>query len=149
MPDIPEQPDLLPKGGVGPKTMDGVRVNVRVSIGYMKGWNQDIGCVAWDNRMEDLATFEISRAQIWQWLHHNVTLDDGTEVTEELVSRVFAEELEVIEEEAREFFADAPDDVVDAQVERFRQAAADAEAIFTEDDMRPFLAMASDLYGVA
>ena len=147
IPDLPERPDLLPQGGVGPKTLDGIRVNVRVSIGYMKGWNQDLGSVAWDNRMEDLATFEISRAQIWQWLHHNVTLDDGTDVTEALVRRIFEEELEKIVEEARGFFADAPDDVVDAQVERFRQAAADAEAIFTEDEMRPFLAQASELYG--
>ena len=147
MPDIPEQPDLLPKGGVGPKTMDGLRVNVRVSIGYMKGWNQDIGCVAWDNRMEDLATFEISRAQTWQWLHHGVTLDGGEKVTKDLIHSVFEEELATIEDEARTFFANASDDVIEAQVERFRQAAADAEAIFTEDDMRPFLAMASDLYG--
>ena len=148
LPDVPEQPDLLPKGGVGPKTLDGLRVNVRVSIGYMKGWNQDIGCVAWDNRMEDLATFEISRAQTWQWLHHGVTLDDGQTVTKELIHEVFEEELATIEAEARDFFSGAPDDVVEAQVKRFRQAAADAEAIFTEDEMRPFLAMASDLYGV-
>jgi malate synthase len=149
IPDVPDQPDLLPKGGVGPKTVDGgIRVNVRVSIGYMKGWNQDIGCVAWDNRMEDLATFEISRAQIWQWLYHNVELDDGTVVTPELVSRVFEEELETIVDEAREFFAGQPEEVVEKQVERFRQAAEDAERIFLEEDMRPFLACASELYGV-
>jgi Malate synthase len=147
IPDVPNRPDLLPQGEVGPKTIDGIRVNVRVSIGYMKGWNQDLGCVAWDNRMEDLATFEISRAQTWQWLHHNVTLDDGTEVTEDLVARVFDEELEKIVEEAREFFGDAPPEVVEEQVQRFQQAAADAQAIFTEDEMRPFLAQASELYG--
>jgi malate synthase len=148
MPDIPEQPDLLPKGGVGPKTLDGIRVNVRVSIGYMKGWNADIGAVAWDNRMEDLATFEISRAQIWQWLRHGVTLDDGTAVTTELIGRIFEEELEKIEDEAREFFASYGEDAVKTHVERFRTAAADAERIFTEDAMRPFLACESELYGV-
>ena len=148
IPDIPDQPDLLPKGGVGPKTLDGIRVNVRVSIGYMKGWNQDIGCVAWDNRMEDLATFEISRAQIWQWLHHGVTLDDGTEVTRDLVSEVFAEELETIEDEARAFFEGQPEEVVQKQIERFRQAAQDAEHIFTEPEMRPFLTCASELAGI-
>jgi malate synthase len=148
IPDIPDRPDLLPKGDTGPKTIDGIRVNVRVSIGYMKGWNQDIGAVAWDNRMEDLATFEISRAQIFQWLRHNVTLDDGTDVTRDLVSRIFDEELEKIESETREFFADHPDEVIDEQVERFRKAAADAEAIFTEETMRPFLACESELYGV-
>jgi malate synthase len=149
MPDIPEQPDLLPQGGVGPKTLDGIRVNVRVSIGYMKGWNQDLGCVAWDNRMEDLATFEISRAQIWQWLHHGVELDDGTAVTRELVGRIFDEELQKIEDEAREFFADYGEDAVQKQVDRFRQARSDAEMIFTEPAMRPFLACQSELFGYA
>jgi malate synthase len=147
IPDLPDRPDLLPQGGVGPKTLDGLRVNVRVSIGYMKGWNQGLGCVAWDNRMEDLATFEISRAQTWQWLHHNVTLDDGTAITDDLVSRIFDEELETIVEEARGFFADAPDNVVEEQVRRFHEAAADAQAIFTEPEMRPFLTMSSELYG--
>jgi len=146
IPDIPERPDLLPQGDVGPKTLDGLRVNVRVSIGYMKGWNQGLGCVAWDNRMEDLATFEISRAQTWQWLHHGVTLDDGTTVTESLVARIFDEELEKIVEEARDIFGDAPDEVAEEQVRRFRQAAADAQSIFTEDEMRPFLAQKSELY---
>ncbi|PEN13995.1 malate synthase A [Longibacter salinarum] len=148
IPDIPEQPDLLPKGGVGPKTVDGIRVNVRVSIGYMKGWNSDIGAVAWDNRMEDLATFEISRAQTWQWLHHSVTLDDGTEVTKELIHRIFEEELEKIEAEARDFFASYGEDAVETHVQRFRKAAKDAERIFTEDAMRPFLACESELFGV-
>ena len=148
IPDIPDQPDLLPKGDVGPKTIDGIRVNVRVSIGYMKGWNQGLGCVAWDNRMEDLATFEISRAQIWQWLHHNVELDDGTAVTRDLIRRIFDEELATIEEEARGFFAGQPDAVIEKQIERFRQAREDAERIFTEETMRPFLACASELHGV-
>ena len=149
MPDIPAKPDLLPKGGVGPKTLDGIRVNVRVSIGYMKGWNSDIGAVAWDNRMEDLATFEISRAQIWQWLRHGVTLDDGTPVTEELISTIFEEELEKIEAEAREFFESYGEDAVETHVGRFRKAAEDAERIFTEDEMRPFLSCESELYGHA
>ena len=147
IPDLPDRPDLLPKGGVGPKTLDGLRVNVRVSIGYMKGWRQDLGCVAWDHRMEDLATFEISRAQTWQWLHHEVTLDDNTVVTKSVVRRIFDEELEKIVEETREFFADAPEEVIEEQVDRFRRAAADAQAIFTEEEMRPFLAQASELYG--
>lgn len=148
IPDIPEQPNLLPNGGVGPKTLDGLRVNVRVSIGYMKGWNQDLGCVAWDNRMEDLATFEISRAQTWQWLHHEITLDGGRTVTKALIQRIFDEELEKIVEQARDVFADASEEDIEEQVHRFRRAAADAQAIFTEDEMRPFLAQASELYGV-
>jgi malate synthase len=148
LPDIPDRPDLLPKGDVGPKTLDGLRVNVRVSIGYMKGWNEGLGCVAWDHRMEDLATFEISRAQTWQWLHHGVTLDDGTAVTRALVGRIFDEELATIEDEARAFFDEASGEAVTQQLDAFRQARADAERIFTEASMRPFLTCASELHGV-
>ena len=141
-PDLPDRPDLLPTDD-GPKTLDGIRVNVRVSIGYMKGWNQDLGAVAWDHRMEDLATFEISRAQTWQWLHHEATLDDGQPVTPALVRQIFDEEEEKILDEAREFF---DGDAAEEQVEAFRQARRDAEAIFLEDDFRPFLATASPLF---
>ena len=80
VPHLPEEPDLMPKG-TGPRTMDGLRTNVRVGIAYLKGWNDDVGCVAWDDLMEDLATLEISRAQTWQWLRHLVTLHCGTMVT--------------------------------------------------------------------
>ena len=145
-PDIPERPDLLPKK-TGPRTLDGIRVNVRVSIGYMKGWLQDLGAVAWDNRMEDLATFEISRAQTWQWLHHGVELDDGTSVTPDLVRRIFDEELATIQDEARGFFAGRPDDVIDAQVQRFAAAKDIAAHIFLEEDFRPFLCCASNRVG--
>ncbi len=146
IPDIPERPDLLPRAE-GPKTLDGVRVNVRVSIGYMKGWLQDLGAVAWDHRMEDLATFEISRAQTWQWLHHGITLDDGTAVTPDLVRRVFDEELEKIVDEARQFFEGKGEDVVREQVRRFREARDVAERIFTEEAFRPFLTCHSDRVG--
>lgn len=146
VPDIPDRPDLLPRPE-GPKTLDGVRVNVRVSIGYMKGWLQDLGAVAWDDRMEDLATFEISRAQTWQWLHHRISLDDGTEVTPALVGRIFDEELEKIVEEARAFFEGEDEDVVREQVDRFREAREVAERIFTEEEFRPFLTCHSDRVG--
>ena len=143
IPDIPDNPDLMPKA-TSPKTLDGIRVNVRVSIGYMKGWIQDMGAVGWDNRMEDLATFEISRAQTWQWLHHGITLDDGTAVTPELVRQVFDEELAKIVAEAEDFFADYPTKVRDEHVERFRQAREDAQAVYLEKSFRPFLACSSD-----
>ena len=143
MPDIGERPDLLPKA-TGPRTMDGVRVNVRVAMGYVQGWNLDIGCVAWDDRMEDLATLEISRAQLWQWLHHRVVLDDGTPVTPDLVNRVFSEELEKILEEVHTMMKGKPEEAIAKQVARFRQARIDAEAIFVADEFRPFLSVSSD-----
>lgn len=83
--------DILPVGE-GPYTLQGLRTNIRVGIAYMHGWNQDLGCVAFDNLMEDLATLEISRAQTWQWLHHEIVLDEGLRVTKELVLKLFQEE---------------------------------------------------------
>jgi len=126
-------------------TLEGVRKNVRVGIAYVKGWNQDIGCVAWDDLMEDLATLEISRAQTWQWLHNAVVLDDGVQVTRELVQQIFTEELQRIEDEIREFMQGAGEEAVEAELARYRQAKDDACAIFTEDEFRPFLKMSSDL----
>ena len=144
IPDIEDQPELLPQA-TPPLTLEGVRKNVRVGIAYVKGWNQDIGCVAWDDLMEDLATLEISRAQTWQWLHNAVMLDDGIAVTKELVQRVFEEELQRIVEEIREFMLGVDEEAVETELSRYRQAKEDACAIFTEDDFRPFLKMRSDL----
>lgn len=93
--ELTKNPDLLPKSD-GPKTLNGLRQNLRVGIAYQQGWNHGVGCVAFENLMEDLATLEISRAQVWQWLHHKVVLDDGTFVTRELITRLFDEELEKI-----------------------------------------------------
>jgi len=145
-PDIEMQPDLMPQG-TGPRTMAGLRKNVRVGIGYMKGWNQDIGAVAWDNLMEDLATLEISRAQTWQWLHHGITLDDGPKVTRDLVYKVFEEELNNIIQEVRDLMDGAPAGAIEDEVARFREAASDAQILFAEKNMRPFLACASERLG--
>ncbi|MEM9997360.1 MAG: malate synthase A [Bacteroidota bacterium] len=147
IPDLPARPDLLPKSD-GPKTMAGLRTNVRVGIAYMKGWNQDIGCVAWDNLMEDLATLEISRAQTWQWLYQGIFLDEGPQVTKALVLSIFSQELAQIKEEIGDGMAGQPEAVVAAELERYEQAARDAAAIFAEDSMRDFLATRSDLTGV-
>ncbi len=144
IPDIEEHPEMLPEA-TPPLTLEGVRKNVRVGIAYVKGWNQDIGCVAWDDLMEDLATLEISRAQTWQWLHNAVVLDDGVRVTREFVQQIFTEELQRIEEEIREFMQGAGEEAVEAELARYRQAKDDACAIFTEDEFRPFLKMSSDL----
>lgn len=77
----------------GPKTEAGLRQNVAVGIGYVEAWLRGQGCVPLFNLMEDAATAEISRTQVWQWLHHGSTLDDGRTVTTELVDSVIAEEL--------------------------------------------------------
>lgn len=144
--DLPARPDLLPVG-TGPRTMEGLRTNVRVGIAYLKGWNQDIGCVAWDDLMEDLATLEISRAQVWQWRRHAVRLEDGETVSDALLHRVFAEEAERILAEIGEAMAGAPPQAREAELGRYREAAREAEAVFLEKDMRPFLALRSPLAG--
>ena len=143
-PDFDFYPDLLPVS-TPPRTMAGLRTNVRVGIGYMNGWNQGIGCVAWDDLMEDLATLEISRAQTWQWLAHQVDLDDGTPVTEELVRRTFEEELARIRLEVEEQMRGAAAELVESVQAGFEQAASDAAEIFTRKELAPFLAEASEL----
>jgi malate synthase len=62
-------------------------------LGYVEAWLRGIGCVPLFNLMEDAATAEISRAQLWQWVHHHATLDDGRPVTEALVNEVIENEL--------------------------------------------------------
>ena len=68
----------------GEATEDGLRNNVSVGIQYLAAWLQGSGAVAINNLMEDAATAEISRSQIWQWLHHNrFSADDVTRITGE------------------------------------------------------------------
>ena len=138
IPQIGARPDLLPRGG-GQKTLDGLRKNIRVGIAYLKGWNEGYGCIAWDDLMEDLATLEISRAQVWQWLRHAARLDDGTVVTLELIAQIFREEMDRIERSLSETAPRLANGSVHREVERFRRAAEQAEVIFTETDLRPFL----------
>ncbi len=141
IPEYEKYPDLIPSTE-GPKTMDGLRTNVRVGIGYMNGWLQGIGCVAWNNLMEDLATLEISRAQTWQWKHHRVILREGVTVTDSLISDVFDEELEKINKEAESLISDK------TQLEKvkagFARAAEEAKKIFTQEELADFLSMGSD-----
>jgi len=85
--------DLLavPEGEI---TDHGLRVNVDVGIQYLESWLRGTGCVPIYNLMEDAATAEISRAQVWQWLHHEARTGDGRPVTPERVRRTIAEELD-------------------------------------------------------
>jgi malate synthase len=85
--------DLLeiPKGDI---TEAGLRQNIAVGLGYLEAWFRGIGCVPLFNLMEDAATAEISRAQLWQWVHHKAVMDDGLPVTVEAVDEVIADELE-------------------------------------------------------
>ncbi|HEX6980573.1 MAG TPA: malate synthase A [Alphaproteobacteria bacterium] len=85
--------DLL-KVPEGPITEAGLRQNVNVGIGYIEAWLRGTGCVPLYNLMEDAATAEISRTQVWQWLHHGARLDDGRLIDRALVRQVIDEELD-------------------------------------------------------
>jgi malate synthase len=73
-------------------TEEGLRMNIRVGMLYLSAWLSGFGCVALYNLMEDAATAEISRAQVWQWLHRGAVLDDGRTVTASLVESLIDEE---------------------------------------------------------
>jgi malate synthase len=74
-------------------TEEGVRTNVSVGLRYLESWLRGTGAAAIDSLMEDAATAEISRAQLWQWLRHDVSLADGRRVTSSLARDVIGEEL--------------------------------------------------------
>jgi malate synthase len=77
----------------GELTEGGLRSNISVGIQYIDSWLRGTGAAAIFNLMEDAATAEISRSQVWQWVHHGATLDSGERVTRELVLALVAEEL--------------------------------------------------------
>src|SRR5437867_687255 len=74
----------------------GLRTNVSVGIQYLASWLRGTGAAAIANLMEDAATSEIARSQVWQWVHHGATLEDGSQVSPELVRKVEDEELDAI-----------------------------------------------------
>ena len=84
--------DLLevPTGTI---TEAGLKQNIAVGLGYVEAWLRGIGCVPLFNLMEDAATAEISRAQLWQWVHHHAKLEDGRAVTAELCDEYIDVEL--------------------------------------------------------
>ncbi len=77
----------------GSRSEEGLRVNIRVGVQYIEAWLRGNGAVPLYNLMEDAATAEISRTQIWQWLRYGATLADGRRVTAELVEGCLADEM--------------------------------------------------------
>ena len=99
----------------GQITEAGLRTDVNVGFQYISFWLGGRGAAAINSLMEDAATAEISRTQIWQWIHHGVTLQDGRTVTAELVR-------EILDEEMDKIHADVGDEVwADGQPERTRE----------------------------
>jgi malate synthase len=85
-------------------TREGLESNVNVGIQYISSWLRGNGAAAIYGLMEDAATAEISRSQVWQWVHHGVELDDGTTVTADLVRETAVSELEKIREQVGDKF---------------------------------------------
>jgi malate synthase len=94
--DVITQADLLavPKGTI---TEEGVRKNINVGILYLESWLRGNGAAAIYNLMEDAATAEISRTQVWQWIKHNAIMEDGRTVNLNWVLSLIPSELEKIE----------------------------------------------------
>ena len=95
MPEGTASADELTTPSEGTRTADGLAMNVNVAIGYIAAWLRGQGAVPLHNMMEDAATAEISRAQLWQWRHHGVALDDGTKVTATLINDEIKKQLGV------------------------------------------------------
>ncbi len=96
--DIVANEEALLSLPVGGRTERGLRENINVGVRYLEAWLRGQGCVPLYNLMEDAATAEISRTQLWQWIHHGARLQDGRVVSLELFSRILDEEMEKIVE---------------------------------------------------
>jgi malate synthase len=123
--------DLLqvPTGTV---TEEGLRLNIRVGVQYMEAWLRGNGCVPLYNLMEDAATAEISRTQVWQWLHNAVRLDDGRTINVPLFRSIFGEELRRIEQEVG---------LARYRSGKFELAAQLFQAIIEQDELQEFLTL--------
>src|SRR5215203_1166574 len=96
----PAAPALLDVASTpGERTEEGLRSNVNVGIQYISSWLRGNGAAGIYGLMEDAATAEISRSQVWQWLRHGVELSNGTRVDRDLVHRLEDEELDRIRRE--------------------------------------------------
>jgi malate synthase len=89
----------------GPRTPGGLHQNISVGLRYVEAWLRGLGCVPLFHLMEDAATAEISRTQLWQWVHHAARLDDGTVVTKGLVTEALHGELDALRAELGPGFA--------------------------------------------
>jgi len=116
----------------GERTEEGMRANIRVAVQYIEAWISGNGCVPIYGLMEDAATAEISRTSIWQWIHHQKTLSNGTPGTKPLFRQMLGEEMQVIQQELGEHrFSHG----------RFADAARLMEQITTSDDLIDFLTL--------
>lgn len=116
----------------GSKTEAGFRENIRVGVLYIEAWLRGRGAVPINNLMEDAATAEISRSQIWQWLKFGATLDTGAKVTGKFFEKCLREEMKRVKEEVGEKAY---------QEGRFKEAVSLFKALSTSRNFVPFLTL--------
>jgi malate synthase len=122
----------------GQITETGLRLNLNVALQYVESWLRGTGAAAIDNLMEDAATAEISRAQVWQWINSpNGVLADGRKVTVELVKQLLPEEIEKI----RQLYGEA-----NFAASKIPQAREVFEKIVTEKQFEDFLTLVAYEY---
>jgi malate synthase len=95
---LAKYPDLI-ASPAGPKTMHGLRFNTKLCLKYISSYLQGEGTFILDNNIEDLSSFEISRAQLWQWKKHSALLESTEVVSEDLLDKVIEDECEEIHRE--------------------------------------------------
>jgi len=118
--------DLLDLRIQGEVTDAGVRANVSIAVRYLESWLRGVGAAAIDNLMEDAATAEISRSQLWQWIHQRVVTAEGTRVSITSVEAILAEVVAGLER--------SPGDRFDAAIDVFRE-------VTLEEDFPTFLTL--------
>ncbi|MFN8347487.1 MAG: malate synthase A [Spirosomataceae bacterium] len=118
----------------GTITEEGLRANINIGILYIASWLRGVGAAAIHNLMEDAATAEISRAQVWQWLHHQVKTYDGRPITLQWYKNIFADEVNKIKEEVGEngFVSD-----------KYEAAAALFDKLVTQPQFEAFLTLSA------
>jgi malate synthase len=120
----------LPTGDITPT---GLRHNVSAALQYLEAWLGGNGCVPINHLMEDAATAEIARAQLWQWIHYpKGKLNDGRQVTVDLVKQTIHQELEAIRNQVGESHY---------QTGHYQLAAQLLEQITTQDEFAEFLTL--------
>jgi malate synthase len=123
--------DLL-RAPEGSRTFAGLGHNIRVGVQYMEAWLRGLGCVPLYNLMEDAATAEISRSQVWQWIRNEARLDDGRPVTRELFRSALDDEMRALRESLGHERFDGG---------RFSEAQALFERLSTADTFEDFLTL--------
>ncbi|MET3769131.1 malate synthase [Marisediminicola sp. UYEF4] len=118
--------DLLDLRIQGEVTDAGVRANVSIAVRYLESWLRGVGAAAIDNLMEDAATAEISRSQLWQWIHQRVVTAEGNRITVKSVEAILAEVVVGLER--------STGDRLDAAIEVFRE-------VTLEEDFPTFLTL--------